>query len=248
MLAGGIDLLYPPRCGLCNRGGESLDQGMCGLCWTVIAEDRSRVACPQCASTVTPSMVHEDHCPKCRHRKLHYRATIRVGSYASSMGKLLRKFKYQGREELGECLASWMVESLQETRWMNHIDAVVSVPTHWLRRLSRPAYTADLLSKTVARKTNKPLVSMLRRVRGGRHQIGLNYQQRIRNVQNAFTMCSGFTLKKAKILLIDDVKTTGATLNECAKVLHEAGAEEIYSGVVSTVDWDERTGQGLDSA
>jgi predicted amidophosphoribosyltransferase len=80
------------------------------------------------------------------------------------------------------------------------------------------------------------VLGVLRRVRGGPHQIGLSHSQRVENVRGAFAMARGVTLRGARLLLVDDVMTTGATLNECAKVLRRGGAAEVYAAVVLTVD------------
>jgi len=105
----------------------------------------------------------------------------------------------------------------------------------------RPMHAAEALAETVGRQTGLPCISLLRRVKAGRHQIGLSYLERKQNVQGAFAIRRGVRLHAARLLLIDDVKTTGATLNECAKVLRQAGAAEIYAGLAAVVPWDPKT-------
>ncbi|MGB2985954.1 MAG: phosphoribosyltransferase family protein [Phycisphaerae bacterium] len=152
----------------------------------------------------------------------------------TTLGQVIRTYKYHGCEELEPVLGGWLAEVVGEAPWLDRIEAIVSVPTHWKHRLGRPLYAADMLASIVARKTGLPHVPILRRVRGGPHQIGLSYTARVENVRGAFAIRRGVALRDARLLLIDDVKTTGATLNECAKALRHAGAAEVYAAVVVT--------------
>ncbi len=152
----------------------------------------------------------------------------------AGLGLLLRSYKYHAREELGHTLGGWLADVVSKAPWVDHVEAIVSVPTHWTHRLTRPLYAADAIAAVVARHTGLPHVPVLRRVRGGKHQIGLNFAERVANVRGVFAIRRRVTLHSARLLLIDDVKTTGATLNECARVLREGGAEKIYAAVIVT--------------
>jgi len=158
-----------------------------------------------------------------------------VGIYRDLLGQLLRAYKYHGREELALLLGGWLTEAIETAPWRDRIEAVVSVPTHWKRRFNRPFHAADALAASVARKASLPHVSILRRVRAGPRQIGLSETERAANVRGAFAIRKGVVLRDARVLLIDDVRTTGATLEECAKILHRAGATEVYAAVVLRV-------------
>ncbi len=153
---------------------------------------------------------------------------------AAGVGVLLRSYKYHAREELGPLLGGWLADVVTKAPWLEHVEAIVSVPTHWTHRLTRPLYAADAIAAVVARQTGLPHVPILRRVRGGKHQIGLDFAERVANVRGVFAIRRRVTLHGARLLLIDDVKTTGATLNECARVLREGGAEIVYAAVIVT--------------
>ncbi len=127
--------------------------------------------------------------------------------------------------------------------WYEKVEAMVSVPTHWTRRVWHPLRTADALASIVAGRTDLSWLPILKRVRAGPHQIGLSYNERVQNVRDAFALRRGVKLRDARLLLIDDVKTTGATINECAKTLRRGGAAEVYAAVVVTAEWDQSTGQ-----
>jgi predicted amidophosphoribosyltransferase len=145
---------------------------------------------------------------------------------------MLRQFKYNYREELLPVLGDWLVESIRTGPWLTSVEAVTCVPTHWRRQIRSRAYPAGELARYVARRVDLPFVSILRRVRAGPHQVGLSHNERLQNVIGAFGMRRGVELCDARLLILDDVRTTGATLNECAKVLHRAGAAETYAAVV----------------
>lgn len=163
---------------------------------------------------------------------------MRVSAYDTELGKVFRFYKYHGRQKLGLLLGRWMAESISAATWHDRVEVLTSVPTHWTRRWGRSFYAADALATLLAKRLGLPHAALLKRIRGGRHQIGLNYQQRKANVRNAFAMRRGVTLREARVLLVDDVRTTGATVNECAGVLKEAGAAEVYVAVVAQAGGD----------
>ena len=165
--------------------------------------------------------------------------TVRVGPYDQELGHLIRAYKFNGRGELQPLLSAWLSGAVAGAPWFDRIEAVVSVPTHWRHRFGRPLYAADALAGLVARNTGLPHIPVLRRVRGGPHQLGLSYSARQENVRGAFAMAPGTELHDARLLLIDDVKTTGATLHECAKVLRRNGAAAVFAAVIVTADWHE---------
>ena len=150
---------------------------------------------------------------------------------------MLRQYKYHNREDLEPLLAGWLTDSLSGTRWLERVEAVVSVPTHWRRAINRRFHAADALASAVARNLDLPHLPLLRRTRAGPHQIGLSYADRRKNVRRAFALRRGVKLRGARLLLIDDVRTTGATVEECAKVLRRGGAAEVYAGVIARANW-----------
>ncbi len=171
-------------------------------------------------------------------------STVEGGRLVQShLGQLVRSFKYHEREQVGLVLGEWLAEVVAKAPWYEKVEAIVSVPTHWTRRVWYPLHAADALASIVAGRTGLSWLPILKRVRAGPHQIGLSYDERVRNVRDAFALRRGVRLRDARLLLIDDVKTTGATINECAKMLRQGGAAEVYAAVVGTAGWDQSTGQ-----
>jgi len=232
-----VDLVYPPRCGLCQSHLSASQERFCPDCLARFGAERAEDACPTCAAQVAPFEVRQDQCRRCRELSLHVLGTVRAGPYGAAHGQLLRDYKFHGREELEPILGEWLSNAVAAAPWFERIEAVVSVPTHWLRRLSRPHHAADRLAAFCASRIERPYLPMLRRTRAGPHQLGLSYTERAENVRGAFALREGVGIRQARLLLIDDVRTTGATIEECAKVLRRAGTSEIYAAVVVSVGW-----------
>lgn len=237
-----VDLVFPPKCHLCYEVMTEHQNDFCSSCLSDLEEQWDEPSCPRCAASVAPFEVARDKkgrmgCSECRDESLKIDKTVRVGAYQDGLGYLVRQFKYRGREELGPTLGKWLSQIVQQAEWIDRIEAVASVPTHWKHRLSRPLHGAEKLADVVADRLGIPHVPILRRVRAGPHQINLSAAQRIVNVRGAFALQRSVSLRDTRLLLIDDVKTTGATLEECAKVLRKAGAAEIYAAVLVKVNW-----------
>lgn len=156
------------------------------------------------------------------------------GRILTHLGRLTRLYKYQARHELQPLLGGWLADAVARAPWFDRAEALVCVPTHWTRRMTRALYAPAHLVADVSRRIGRPSVPLLRRVKRGRHQIGLSYEERVRNVRGAFALRRGVELMGTRVVLMDDVKTTGATLNECARILREHGAAEVYAAVLVT--------------
>lgn len=229
------ELLFPPRCFACGVFDRTSSWGLCGECHESALQSRSTPACPTCAADVAAHEVKLDRCSHCRGHSLKITAAVRVGAYASTFGALMRGYKYEQREELSPLLSTWLAKIIDAAAWRERVEAIVAVPTHWRRRFTRPFHAADALADLASRRLNLPCLPLLRRLRAGPHQVGLSITRRAENVRGAFALSRGVTLRDARILLIDDVRTSGATLEECARILKLGGASEIYSAVVCRV-------------
>jgi len=227
---------FPPRCLLCRTGLNDRDRRFCSHCTDLVAVERGKQQCPRCAAEVWDAGNDLANCNDCRALSLRTAGLVRVGAYRGTVGHLLRSYKFHGRLELAGILGAYLSEVVKNAKWLHRVEAVSAVPTHWRRRfMKRSEYPADVFARYVAAATGLPRVALLRRLRQGRHQIGLPYTARYTNVRGAFAVRRGVELNKARILLIDDVRTSGATLDECARVLRKAGAAEVYAAVVARV-------------
>lgn len=248
---GAFDAVFPPRCLMCGAWDCSGEPSLCPPCTALIDAERAATACPVCAADLAPHSLRNGRCPECHDRPVHVSGVVRVGRWRpigadlSPIGRLLRDYKFRGQQVLGPALGAWLAEAVREAEWSKRIEVIVAVPTHWARRLRRPFYPADELADLLGAQLDLPVVPVLRRVRGGKRQVGLSYSQRQINIRRAFAVRRGFAFDGTRVLLVDDVRTTGATLDECARVLHKAGAAEIHAAVIARAGWRHLAGQKI---
>ena len=154
-----------------------------------------------------------------------------VFRYGGPIADAIHRFKYRGRSDLDGALGSLMAEVA--VQWAGEIDVVVPVPLHWRRRRWRGYDQAALLAKRVARSLDVPvLLRGLRRTRHTSTQIDLPPHERKRNVAGAFA--PGPLPGASRVLLIDDVRTTGATLEAASRGLRAGGVAEVRTLVLAT--------------
>lgn len=153
-----------------------------------------------------------------------------VFEYGGPVADAIQRFKYKGRSELGAALGSVMAGDA--SRWVGKVDAVVPVPLHWRRRRARGYDQAALLARPVAKALGVPaLLRGLRRVRNTPSQVDLPHAQRQRNLVGAF---APWRLRGVgRVLLVDDVRTTGATLRSASEALNAGGVAEVHTFVLA---------------
>lgn len=230
-----LDVVYPPQCRTCGVPGSIHGHAFCPPCWQALRKEMALPACAICGGFLPIGGSGRVCCASCLKKKPRVLGTVRVAVYQERFGELIKQYKYKGRQELEGVLGGWLAAAVSKAPWFDRVEAVVPVPTCWRHRISRPLHAAERLARQVARETNLPCVSVLRRTRAGRHQVGLPYSERAANIRGAFAMRRGVKLKGARLLIVDDVRTTGATIQECSKMLLAGGAAELYAGVLATV-------------
>ena len=171
------------------------------------------VFCPSCTALIEPAS-----------------ESGAVFEYGGPVADAIQRFKYDARSELGALLGSAMAE--EASRWAGRVDAVVPVPLHWRRRRARGYDQAALLAKPIARSLGVPaLLRGLRRVRNTPSQVDLPHAERQRNIAGAFAPSGLHAL--GRVLLVDDVRTTGATLGAASEALKAGGASEVHTFVLA---------------
>ncbi|MFH0981053.1 MAG: ComF family protein [Planctomycetota bacterium] len=228
-----LDVLFPPACAVCGTPGIDGSERICRLCEAAL-ESQYRIAyCPACARTVPPFVVAGGRCNRCRERKMRVAGVVRAGPYEEPFRAILRAFKYHRRWSIGRYLAGRLTAEFEHAPWFESIDALVTVPPWWPRRIVTGDYPPAILARGISGRTGVPLIPALRRIKGGPSQIGLTELQRIQNVRGKFAVTPGVRIAGATLCLVDDVMTTGATLDECARILLGAGAAQVYAGVLA---------------
>jgi ComF family protein len=226
-----LDLIFPPRCVHCERPGSLL----CHHC-AQAAEPIGAAICAQCGRRQKEPIAQCATCEQQPERALGLAraATLHRGPIRAAAHEL----KYGGATALAPLLARYLVAAFALPPWpllYRRIHGVTPVPLHAERRKERGYNQAELLAAAFCRQTGLPLhPEWLHRQRLTRSQVGLHFHERQANVADAFVAPP--TVQGKVILLIDDVYTTGATLNACATALRSAGALAVHALALAAPD------------
>ena len=221
-LAASLDLIFPPTCVNCGGVGHLI----CPTCAQLV-EPVSDAVCRGCGRPQPAPVEHCDHCGALADPPLT--RVHAAALHSAPLRDFIHLLKYEQRPDLAPALSCYLAAALQRPAWdglRTRFDAIAPVPLHADRLAERGYNQAELLARALSRRSHTPLrTDLIRRARHTRAQVGLNAHERADNVQDAFLAnpaCRGLHL-----LLIDDVYTTGATLNACAAAARTAGARLV---------------------
>ncbi len=213
----------------------------CPLCRSDVPADYPWVICPECFGRISswkglacetcglPLPDGGSHCHVCRRRKRAFWTARSAGVYDGVLKDALRQLKYRGRASIARPLGHFLAEYWKGMREECPVDAVAAVPLHFWRMRRRGYNQAELLARAFCRETGLPWAGRcLVRKRITRSQTELDLEKRFANVEGAFIVRKTERVKGKTILLIDDVCTTGATLEACAAALKDAGAKSVH--------------------
>ncbi len=233
------DLLFPPRCVACHRLGAWL----CSGCLAGIQIMRPPV-CAHCGIALPPGdrdvgpvSTHSRRaaqdfsalCARCQKAPFKLDGLRACAFHGGPLREAIHQFKYEGLRSLAEPLGQLMSQAWSEVAPVGDFEAVVPVPLHPARQRERGYNQAALLAREFSPSLRCPVVEgELVRVKATVPQIDLSAEQRRNNVQHAF-QCTNGSLAGKRVLLVDDVCTTGATLEAAAAALYQAGAASVWS-------------------
>jgi len=184
--------------------------------------------------TCSEADLPRSNCGNCRSRKLLFVAARTIGPYQDELRQAVLNAKHAAYEPLAIALGKRLAEAVKRMPIEEPPDLVVPVPMHWLKRLWRKTNPAGTIAQSLARRLGLPLASgalVCRRYL--RRQATLTPAERRRNVRGAFHASLWWKLTGKRILLVDDVMTTGATAHEASRVLLKAGAAAVYVATAS---------------
>jgi ComF family protein len=223
IIDGLLTVTLAPCCAACGEPlGDPATSVVCEACWRSI-RPLTPPLCDICGDPLASWRRVEPgaRCPRCRAGRSPIARSRAVGHYEGALREILHAFKFDGRRSIAAPLAALM--RLHGRTVLEGADAVVPVPLHW-RRHWRRGFNQ---SAALARGLELPVVHALRRRRHTRTQADLPAWQRHANVRKAFRVRRGTRLTGACVVLVDDVSTTGATLEACATALVGAGARQV---------------------
>jgi len=163
-------------------------------------------------------------CALCRLGLQGFDAVYSYGSYEGTLRELVHLFKYGGVRPLAGTFGRLLAQALPRDAGF---DVIVPMPLHWFKQWQRGFNQSYDLAREIGKKWNVPVRNVIRRKRATRSQAGLTHAKRRANVSGAFRIPRGRSLAGMRVLLVDDVVTTGATASACARVLKRAGAAHV---------------------
>ena len=228
-----------PVCAVCNTVLEHPTQGcVCRNCWRSVRPITPPI-CDTCGDPLArqtqslilnpESLPHNPQslCAHCRAGTSAVKRACAVGEYEGTLREIIHALKYSGRHSLARPLAERMRQRGRDM--LEEVDGVVPVPLHWRREYQRGFNQA----REIARHLGPPVIDALIRRRSTRPQVELASDRRRANVEGAFRLRQRWfgrsRVVHQRMVLVDDVSTTGATLEACARVLKEGGASEVYA-------------------
>lgn len=228
------NLLFPPCCTFCQAEltPAPCDPLLCHRCHQLFT--RPRHACLRCASPLPAQWPGHLACPRCRQHRYQFERALALGEYRDQIQQAVLLMKRLAHEPLthavGQILADRVLAELGE--W--EPDWIVPIPMHFWRRLQRGTQTSHILGAPIASLLGRPLPKRLLYCRRkSRKQGTLSVAERFRNMRGAFSISSGYDITDSRVLLVDDILTTGATASEAARVLRRGGAAAVAVAVVA---------------
>ena len=234
-----LHFVLPAPCLACgiprNRARDTL--GLCEGCRAQLVA-WPRDGCARCGRPIFGEHPEGYACGRCRRRKPPFDHLESLWIYQEPLDATLLALKFRRLEYLGDNLGHRLAEAFEDS--LLEVDTVVPVPLHWRRRFARGYNQSEVIARSMARAAGLPLLHALRRVRPTPPQSRLPRDERQRNLRDAFR-CRR-RLEGRRVVLVDDVVTTGATVSEAARCLRRAGAEHL---LVLTVGRTPEPGQVL---
>ncbi len=220
-----IDYILPQRCLGCseilNSNGE-----FCSDCWKKL-EFIARPYCSICGQRFSIKVLDNCICGRCYSSKPNYDLARSLFKFNEYSKKIVHQFKYQDKTIFAKTFAKLLYNRYHED--INDTDLIISVPMNRFKRLLRMYNPAHILAMDIAKITNKALkADILIKAKWTKSQTFLSRRQRKNNISGSIKFNTKYNIVDKRILLIDDVITTGVTINECAKILRQAGALSVY--------------------
>ena len=246
-----VNLIFPTKCQNCDStvSADAATAYFCKECWQGI----ERFDCPCCPRCGLPYTSHPDAdnksyyeqsaaghlCGNCRDKPPSFDMTISAGRYTGALSEAIKLFKYKKKVHLGKKLTEWALKSpLVEDTLLNFHNPeylhtthtlLIPVPLHVKRLREREFNQSAIIASVIGRRFGIPVVAnALIRHRHTRPQVELDGKERKENVVGAFSVEDRRIIEGKEIILVDDVYTSGSTVNECARVLKKNGAEKVY--------------------
>jgi ComF family protein len=228
-----LNLVFPPSCFTCgheltpNSNRERIL--FCAEC----LEQLQIYQPPFCSCCGCGQLGSSGACPHCSGCKLDFDRAIALGHYSGCFRDLVLRMKKSSGESLALAAGELMWVHCRDRLREAEPDFITPVPMHWLRRTQRGTNSAAILAEVLGRRLHVPVrPGILRRHRNTLPQSGLSPRQRVRNLRGAMALGVGYGLQGTRVLLVDDIMTTGSTCNAATRLLKAAGVVHVTVAAV----------------
>ena len=223
-----LGLVYPNVCQCCEKEPAGRAQGYVGACCREGVRLLRAPMCERCGLAFEGDISNVFECSNCHNIALHFTFARSAAAAKGVLLDVIHRYKYYRalwfEPVLAELLLSAAVPAIRNGGW----NMIVPVPLHPARQREREFNQAENLGRHLSRATGLPLnARAIIRTEATPSQTRLTREERAKNVKNAFAARPRANVRGARVVLVDDVMTTGATTNACARVLRKAGAEEV---------------------
>jgi competence protein ComFC len=225
---GMVELLFPPQpqCPVCQQE-DSFRNGLGKNCIRKVACILPPI-CLKCGRPQRLAAATMDRCQQCNETRYYFSEARAVGVYEGALREYLTELKYRYRPDLGKALGMLLVEWVKGHREFQKFDLIIPIPIHWQKLMVRGYNQAELLANPLQRYLNISIkCDIIIREKVTLSQNALHKEERFNNVYQAFRVINTKPIAGKKILLVDDIFTTGATVSEASRVLMRAGAVDV---------------------
>ena len=222
-----FQFFLPPQCPCCEKFLEEGQQGFCSDCLSEIRWIEPPF-CSICGIPFISKEVENHPCGACMTHRKYFTMARALGAYEGSLQEAIHRWKYEGKTYLTPFFAEWMEEGLNRHWGPHSLDLLIPAPLHPQRLRERGFNQALLLVKELSHRAGIPYrKTILQKKKPTIPQVNLSGTEREKGLRGAFQVIGKEELLGKSVLLVDDVYTTGATVNECSKVLLRGGAERV---------------------
>ena len=226
-----LSAIFPPKCIFCGTFTGNNDFKICQSCAADLPYNTNK--CRLCGAPVD-NVYGDKICIACRKSKPPYKGAFVPLKYSGNVRRAILRYKFYGKISYSKTFAALLLLEIKKADVS--FDEITYVPVHFLKYSMRGYNQSELIAKNLADMMSLPCVKLLKKTKYTVSLSKLPKYKRFKEVSGAFAAKNEDLIKNKKILLIDDIITTGATSRECAKTLKKAGSAEIYVGAVARTE------------
>jgi len=229
-----LDWLYPRHCPGCGVSSDRDGRHWCWSCFRTIELFPQHGGCDCCGQRVEGDVTHRFLCGACLARRPHFDCARAAADFSGTLREQILAFKYQGALWMRQDLCDVLEGAVKAHFPIAQVDVVIPVPLHPVRQRERTFNQSAMLAEILAQRMDRRCdTQSLVRSRETYTQTKLDASQRHTNIAGAFQVKRPEWVTQRRVLLVDDVMTTGATLDECARILKKAGARVVWAATVA---------------